>query len=192
MSGWRKFSLLVVALFALSAVGVASASAAEFTASEAGEVTGQQSGDYTFAFSSSGSVTCLKAHTTGTTATAGTHEDVDVVYSECTINVPLLGTQLVSAFTADYNLLASGSLEILNEFEVTVPVLSCSTKVTKGQTVGTVSYANVKGNTELEEKSVVTGIHSTSTGLCPSGTSGTLAGTSIVHRVGGGSVSFDS
>jgi hypothetical protein len=188
----KKFAVLAVAVFAVSVVGVASASAAQFTASAAGSIEGAANGNQVFTNGSLGTVTCTAAKTTGSAATAATAQKVNVEYTGCTAAIPLIGNKPVNTIKAEYNLLASGSVEILNEIEITVPALSCTTKVTKGQTVGSVAYSNIASNTQIEEKSTVTGIHSTSTGLCPSGTSGTYTGNNIVHRVGGGTVSFDA
>jgi hypothetical protein len=187
----KKFGVLAVAVFALSVVGVASASAAEFTASQTGPITGVQTSPQEF--TASGSflpVVCTTAHTTGEAKfTAAANQEVHVLYSNCTVQ--LFGSQKVNNITAEYNLLASGKVEILNNIKIEVPLLGCTTTVAAGQTVGTVSYKTV--GTGVEETSNVSGIHSTGTGLCPSGTNGTYKGSNLVNSlVSGATLSFDS
>jgi hypothetical protein len=192
----KKFAVLAVAVFAVSVVGVANASAAPtFTASATGSLLGAQTTNQEFTSGSSfAPVICKKAKTTGTIlSTAATNQKVTVVYSECSVNI--LGSREVKNITAEYNLLASGNVEILNNIKIEVPALSCATTVTSGQTVGSVSYAT--SGTGIQQASAVTGIHSTATGLCPSGTTGTYTGSNLVHRVNAlgeveGTLSFDS
>jgi hypothetical protein len=191
----KKFAALAVAVFAVSVVGVASASAAEFTASAKGELVGAQTTPQEF--TASGSflpVVCTKASTTGKVESTGAlNQKVKVVYSECTVNI--LGSHAVNPITAEYNLLASGTVEILNNIKIEVPLLGCTTTVTAGQTVGTVTYGT--SGTGILEASNVSGIHSTSSGLCPNGTTGTYKGSNLVHRINPetkkeeGTLSFD-
>jgi hypothetical protein len=109
--------------------------------------------------------------------------------------VNILGSHGVFNISAEYNRLASGNVELLNNIIIVVPLLGCTTTVTAGQTVGTVSYATF--GTGILETSNVSGIRSTSTGLCPNGTTGTYKGSNLLHRIDPvtkveeGSLSFD-
>lgn len=194
----KKFGVLMVAVFALSVVGVASASAAEFTASSApAELEGTQTSSQVFTTAASGKekVTCTKAHTTGTVASKGAaSQEVTVAYTGCTAEgVPLFGTAPAKITTAKYNLLAGGGVEIKNTLTISVeaPLFPCTITVAP-QSLTNVTYDAKNSETELEETSAVTGIHSTSTGACPSGTTGTYTGNNLVHLVGGGFLRWDA
>ena len=186
----KKFSVLAVVVFALSVVGVASASAATFTASGTGSLSGVQTTNQEFTASSSfNPVICKKAATTGSVIlTEAANQKVKVTYSECTVNLGIFGNATVEPIKAEYNLFASGQVEIENEIEIIVKGI-CTTKVTKGQKVGTVTYTPSGG--KIVEASNVSGIHSTSEGVCPSGTAGTYKGSNSVELVGG-TLGFDA
>jgi hypothetical protein len=182
-----------VAALALGLMTAAGASAAQFTFSATGTLEGTQTSNQVFtASSSSPAVVCEKAASTGTiTSTGGEMQEFTVNYSSCTI--PALSGAAVSNITATYDLHADGTVKIIGNIVISVPGLGCSTTVSE-QEVSSVSYDNVEvgGVKEVEETSAVTGIHSTSTGFCPSGTTGTYTGNNLVHRVGGGTISWDA
>jgi hypothetical protein len=194
----KKFGVLAIAVLALSVVGVANASAAsQFTASATGTLEGKAENNQVFtAASGSPAVVCTAAHTTGSIVSLATPtQEVTVVYSGCTI--PGLFNAPVDNITATYELHAgngpnTGTVTIVNNIVINATGLGCSTTVAAGQTVGTLNYTNINSNTEITQESNVTGLKSTSTGLCPSGTTGTYTGNNIVHRVGGGFVRWDS
>jgi hypothetical protein len=182
-----------VAALAFGLMTAAGASAAQFTFSAAGTLEGTQTNNQVFtASSSSPAVVCEKAAETGTiTSTEGETQEFTVTYSSC--RIPALSGATVSNITATYDLDANGTVKITGNIVISVPSLGCSTTVSE-QEVSSVSYDNVEvaGVKEIEQTSTVTGIHSTSTGFCPSGTTGTYTGNNIVHRVGGGTISWDA
>lgn len=188
----RAGSLALCAMGAvLCAAPGAAASAAQFTYSETGKLVGDQTSNQIFTPAAGGpSVVCQTAHTAGAIeATAAETQAVTVEYSMCTI--PALFGAAVDSFTATYELRADGTVAIPDAIVLSVTAEGCSTTVTAGQTVGSVGYTNVNGNTELTAKAEVSGIHSTSTGLCPGGTNGSLVGNSVIKRSGGGFVRLD-
>jgi hypothetical protein len=185
----KKFAVLAVAVFAVSVVGVASASAAQFTASEIGELSGTQTTNQVFTATSGGpEIVCKAAKTTGSvTAKSAEVQEVTVNYTSCSI--PLLFGAEVSPIKATYDLHSNGKVNITGTITIAVPALGCSTIVSE-QEVGSVSF--VTSGSGILQSSAVTGIHSTSTGLCPSGTTGTYTGSNLVTRVGGGTLAFDA
>jgi hypothetical protein len=177
----KMLGVTCVAALALSAMATAGASAAQFTWSSTGQITGTTTSIHVFNLGG-GSVTCNKAHTHGTiTKTAATEQHVTVTYSDCIAHTPL-GTAAATVTPATYNLTATGEVHVLNTFVIHIPAFGCTTNVGP-QTRGTVSYHNKAGKVELT--SSVTGVVSTSTFPCPSGTAGTYTGNSLLERVGG-------
>jgi hypothetical protein len=170
---------LVAALYA--GVVAPGASAARFTGSGPGSFEGAQTSSQVFTGSAGGpNVTCTKARTTGTVvAFEAETQEITVEYSACTAH--LLLTTPASVSKATYVLNANGSVQIKEAITITVPALGCTTTVGP-QTVSSISYDNGLG---LEVTSNVTGIHSTSTGLCPSGTTGTFTGNNLIAGTGG-------
>jgi hypothetical protein len=191
----KRFAKIVavtcVAAFALAAVSVAGASAApKFTASAIGTLSGTQSGNQVFTATGSEAITCKKAHTTGSViATESAEQEVTVEYSECTA-ATFLGNISSTVSNATYNLTANGTVHILNTITIHVGgIANCNIVVGPQTPTGSVSYANSSG--KISQSSAVTGIVSTSTGLCPHGSTGTYSGSNLVERVGGGTLSWD-
>jgi hypothetical protein len=183
----KRLGVTCVAALALAAMTAAGASAATFTASATGQLTGTQTSSQVFTFGSGG-ITCLKAHTTGSiVSTAAESQEVTTNYSECSSNFWGFSTT-VSAGT--YLLTAGGGVHILNTITFSVPALGCSTTVSP-QSLGSASYTNVVGG-RIEQHNSVAGLKSSSTGACSSGTAGTLTGTNLFERVGGGTLSWDA
>jgi hypothetical protein len=194
MSILKKFGVLAVAVFAISVVAVASASAApKFTASATGTLAGTQTSNQVFTASSGGTeVVCKEAATSGEiTETEATSQMVTVTYENC--HIPSLFNASVNMITATYDLHANGTVKITGTIKLEVPSLGCTTTVSE-QEVGTATYdtASPVPAGDIEQTSAITGIHSTSTGLCPSGTTGTYTGNNLVHRVGGGTLGWDA
>jgi hypothetical protein len=179
-----------VAALALAAMTAAGASAAQFTASATGTLTGNQTGTQVFTASAGGTkITCTKAHTTGTiVSTAAASQHVTVAYSGCTVDTIFNPSATVTPAT--YLLFADGTVEIVSPIVIHVPILGCTTTVEGKQKVGKASYDNEGG--KIKQTSAVTGIKSTSTGACPSGTTGEYSGTNLVERVGGGTLTWDA
>jgi hypothetical protein len=187
MKRFAKTLGVTCAALALSAITAAGASA-HFTASATGLLTGVATSVQVFKPSASGSqsVTCNKAHTTGTiTFTAASSLHVTVAYSECTAHTAI-GTFAANVSSATYNLTTNGEIHILNTITINIPALGCKTSVGP-QTVSGVSYHNKTGR--IEKTNSITGIASTSDGLCPSGTTGTFTGSGLIERISGGTLS---
>jgi hypothetical protein len=190
MRTMKKFGVLAVAVFALSVIGVANASAAQFTASATGELAGEALETQVFT-TNGGTVECTTAATTGSiVATASTEQEVTVNYSGC----KAFGIANVDISPATYLFTANGEVHIKEAVTITVTktLLSGECTVTvPAQTVGTVDFATNGNNIKVTP--TVTGIKYTSSGA-PCGTSGengTYTGPNEVHRVGGGTLSFD-
>jgi hypothetical protein len=186
----KKFALLAVAVFALSAVGVASASAAEFTASATGNIQGKALENQVFV-TNGGEVVCSTASTKGKiVATASKEQEANVTYSGC----KAFGIAEVHISEAKYLFTSSGQVHIKNTITITPTLFgfsACTTTVGP-QTVGTVGFAN-SGTSNVKVTPNVTGITYTSTGgACgSSGSNGTYKGANEVNREGGGTVRFD-
>ncbi len=187
----KKFGVLLAAVFALSAIAVGTASA-EFTWSAAGSLVGAAEETQVLTLNG-GTVQCLEANSEGPLE-ATQQEDIHVTvhYRTC----KAFGIVTVHIFTATYTFTTDGIVHIMEPITITVTKTlftgHCTITVPK-QTVGTVDYVNINGNTEVTFNPTVTGIDYTSTGgVCgTSGTNGTYTGASIVKRVGGGSFSVD-
>jgi hypothetical protein len=178
-----SMAILITAFTAVSATGAA---AAEFTFSAKGELGSTQTTEQVFTLSPVFSpVVCGEAQGTGKIESlSGLNQKLSILYSDCDVNI--IGNQEVKKFTVEYNLLASNEVEILNNAKMEVPFLGCTTTVTAGQTVGPITYKNE--GTGLLFSNSLSGIRSTSTGLCPNGgpgagTAGTLFGSSVLHRI---------
>ena len=190
----KMFAVTCVAALALAVVSAAGAQAApKFTASATGELTGTQTSNQVFTTSSGGSenVTCKKAMTSGNvTSTEATSQVVAVEYSECTANTSF-GAISATVSKAEYELFASGGTKVLNTITIHIGgIANCNITVGPQTPTGSVSYTNSSG--KISESSAVTGITSTSSGLCPHGTTGTYTGSNLVERVGGGTLTWDS
>jgi hypothetical protein len=184
----KKFSVLAIAVFAISVVGVASASASQFTASANGELSGKALTNQVFV-TNGGTVTCTGAATTGTVvAPSAAKQEVTVKYSGCTA----FGFASVEISPATYEFTATGGgVAILNTITIKIPLAGCSVSVGP-QSVGSTSFSNPTTST-IKEVSSVSKIKYTSTGgLCgTSGENGTYTGNSELSRVGGGTVQYD-
>jgi hypothetical protein len=191
MQNFKKFGVLVIAVFALSAIGAASASAATFTASATGSLSGKATATQEFGINA-GTVRCGTALSSGTiVSTASPEQHVSVTYSSCTAFagfIPVHNIEATYVFTAD------GKVHIKNQITITVtaPFGTCHVTVPGGQTVSSVTYANLAGG-KMSVTPNITGItYSTTGGTCGSGgTNGTYKGANEVERVGGGSISWD-
>jgi hypothetical protein len=194
----KMFAVTCVAACALAVVSAAGASAApKFTASATGTLSGTQTNNQVFkvAAAKSEAVTCTSAATSGTIAAKETAEqEVTVHYTGCTAVIPIFGTVSATVTDATYNLTANGTVHILNTITIHVSGANCNIVVGPQTPTGTVTYDNGTGANagKIEETSAVTGIVSTSTGLCPNGTTGTYSGNNLVSRVGGGTLAWDS
>jgi hypothetical protein len=189
MRGFRnRLAVMCVAVLAIGMLLAVDASASQFTWSEVGTLSGTQTTNQVFTASSGGpEVVCKAAATSGElTSKAFEAQEVTVNYSSCSI--PALFGAAVSNFKAAYNLHANGKVNITGTITIAAPALGCTTIVSE-QEVGNVSFAT--SGSGILQSSAVTGIHSTSTGLCPSGTTGTYTGSNLWTRVGGGTISFD-
>ena len=186
----KVLTVTCVAALALAAVSAAGASAAQFTASETGTLEGTQESNQVFTPKPGGTpVTCTTAHTTGTIVSkeAATQE-VTVEYGNCTA----FGfTAKVSP--AKYRFEASGTVDILNEIKIEVPLAGCTNTVksAENQNLEMVAYTNIAGG-EVTENSTVSKITSSGPGACAGSTEGTYTGNSKLKRVGGGTLSVDT
>jgi hypothetical protein len=190
MRSMRKFGAFVVAIFALSVIGVTNASAAQFTFSETGELAGEALEPPKFGFNG-GTVECSTVDTSGNIESKDFSElELTAHYSGC----KAFGIANVDISPATYLFTANGEVHIKEAVTITVTktVLSGECAITlPAQTVGTVDFATSGNN--LKMTPTFTGIKYTSSGA-PCGTSGengTYTGPSEIHRVGGGTVSFD-
>ena len=193
MPSLKKFGVLALAIFALSAIGVANASAAPtFTASATGSISGKATETQEFTINA-GTVRCSTATTSGTiTSTASTDQHAHVTYSGCTA---FAGFVPVHNITATYTFTANGKVHIVGNITITITApfgATCTVTVPGGQEVGTVTYTNKGSNLVVTPN--VTGItYKTSGGFCGAeGKNGTYKGANEVSRVGGGSVSWDA
>jgi len=181
------------AALALAAASAAGAQAApKFTTSSTGELTGTQTSSQVLTISAGASenVTCKKAMMSGESeSTEYTAQKFAVEYSECTANTAF-GAIGATVSKAEYELAASGVTKVLNTITFHVGgIANCNITVGPQTPTGSVSYTNRSG--KLEVTSALTGIVSTSTGLCPHGSTGTYTGSDLVERVGGGTIAWD-
>jgi hypothetical protein len=181
----KMLAVTSVAALALTAMAAAGASAATFTASATGSLTAIDTTDHQFT-TGTGTVTCKKAHTTGTiVSTAAASQHVTVAYSECTAyGFP------ATVSNATYELYAGGTVDVENTITVTVPFLGCKLTVEAQKGLKSASYTNKSG--KLEQHSAVTGIVSKGEGSCGGGSNGAYHGSSLVERVGGGTLTWDA
>jgi hypothetical protein len=196
----KRFSKIVtvtcVAALALAAVSASGAqAAARFTASATGSLSGAQTNNQVFKTSATGSenVTCTTATTTGTIiSTEATAQEVEVSYGSCSALIPGGSTVPATVSKAIYNLKANGEVEIKSTITITVKggLISCTIVVAPQTPTGGVTYDSSAG--KIEETSAVTGIVSSHTSVCPSGSTGTYSGNNLVQRVGGGTLAWDA
>ncbi|HEX6152130.1 MAG TPA: hypothetical protein VFZ19_01285 [Solirubrobacterales bacterium] len=181
----KMLAVTCVAALALTAMAAAGASAATFTASATGTLTAAQTTTHQFT-TGSGTVSCKKAHTEGTiTSTAAASQHVTVKYSECTAyGFP------ATVSSATYELYAGGTVDVENTITVSVPFLGCKLTVSPQNGLGSASYTNKSG--KIEQHTAVTGIVSKGEGSCGGGTNGAYHGSSLVERVGGGTLEWDA
>ncbi len=190
----KMLAVTCVAALALAAVSAAGAQAApKFTASATGSLSGTQTSNQVFTTSAGASenVTCKKAATSGSIiSTEAVEQKVKVAYSECTAATSF-GNVSAEVTAAEYNLTANGTVHILSTIVIHVGGLfPCSISVAPQTPTGSVSYASSSG--KIQQNSAVTGIVSTSSGLCPHGSTGTYTGGNLVSRVGGGTLAWDA
>jgi len=173
-----------LAASALAATMAAGALGAAFTYSATGPLTGTATGNQVFTPGGGGSVTCKKAHTSGTIISfGGVSQHFTVSYSECTaFGFP------ATVSNATYELYATGTVDVENT--ITISVFGCTTTVKPQKGLKAVSYTNKAG--KIEQHSNVSGIVSTASGFpCTGGVNGTFTGSNLVERVGGGTLTYD-
>lgn len=182
----KSLAAACVTALALAAMAAASASASVFTVSETGEFVGSQTSNQVYTPGSFGSVTCKKAHLTGVIVSVSFETlEVTVNYSECT------GFGFPAEFsTAKYRLHANGELDIVNTITIKVPSLGCVNTIGPQSGLKSISYTNSSG--KLGVSFSVTGIVSSGSGTCAGGNNGTLTGSFLVERVGGGTLAWDA
>jgi hypothetical protein len=185
----KKLGVLATVIWALGAIGAANASA-EFTYSATGELHGDALENQVYN-TGSGEIICSGATTTGTIASTNTAAlHLTVQYSGCKV----FGLTNVEITKATFLFTTDGTVHLLQPVGFTVAktlfTKHCTFTISE-QTVGTTDYVNNGNNLILEP--TITGIHSVGTGGPCGGTSstGTFGSRSEIHRVGGGSVSFD-
>jgi hypothetical protein len=186
----KMFMVTCVAALALAAVASGASAATTFTASATGEVTSKSTTTQTFTIGGANVVKCTSAHGVGTIkSVATTEQHMTVTYSGCSATFFGFPAGTVDIDPVTYLFTANGTTHIKNEPAIKATGLGCETKVTAGQSVGTVTYSNEAG--KIKAVANVTGIKSTSPNGCPTGTSGTYSGTNVSERVGGGTLSVD-
>jgi hypothetical protein len=187
----KKFGVLAVAIFALSAIGVASASAAQFTASATGTAAAKQLENQVFT-TNGGEVVC-----TGLTGTGPIKNTTDV---EIHMTINYTGCKAFSIATvhisaATYTFTADGTVHVVNPITITPTIfgVSACTTTVPAQTLTGIGYSNPSSST-VKVTPTVNGITYTTTGgVCgASGSNGTYRGAAEASRVGGGTIQFDS
>ncbi len=187
----KTLAMACVAALALAAVSAAGAQAERFTASHTGTLAGTQTTNQVLTFTAGGeqNVACEKASTTGSiTATEAVEQEVTLAFSNC-IAATNIGSIATTFSNATLNLTANGKVHILNTITIHVGGLAnCNIFVAPQTPTGSVSYSSVGG--QVEAHYALTGIVSTSTGICPHGSTGTFTGTSLMG-LGGGIFAWD-
>jgi hypothetical protein len=187
----KMLAVTSVAALALTAMAAAGASAATFTASKTGSLTATNTTSHVFT-TGTGTVSCKKAHTTGTIiSTAATQQHVTVKYSECTAyGFP------ATVSDGTYELYASGAVDIENTITVSVPFLGCKLTVSPQKGLQKAEYTHKAEGLPVGKilmHSKVTGIVSTGEGSCTGGNNGAYHGTSLVeHATAGETVGYDT
>jgi len=182
----KKFGVLGVVIFALSAISVANASAAQFTASATGSLVGKQLETQVFTFNG-GQLKCSTAETAGPISkTADTQLHMTVSLKVCLFN----GFLTVHVSPITFTITSNFKFHLDNTITINVTGGGCSLSLAP-QTVGSVGFAN--NGSKMRMVPNVSGITYTATGgICgSSGTNGTYTGANEYERVGGGSLSFD-
>jgi hypothetical protein len=198
MQQFRKLSLSLVALAALAAVffvASASASSPRFELSAIGTFSGQQTSDQVFTFTSGSkpaTFTCKEAkyQLSWTTFEFSEMGPGEFAYSNCSSNTPF-GKFNATVSNAQYTLMASGAVKLLNTITLHIGgIANCNVIVEPQTHAGAVSYTNKSG--KIEPSMAVTGMTYTGVGLCASisGTNGAFGGSSLIERVGGGTISW--
>jgi hypothetical protein len=187
MTRFKKFGVLAVVVFALSAIGPASALASQFTASATGSLAGKALESQVLT-TNGGTVICNNAQTTGTITSIATYEQhVKVDYSLCAIFG--FGGHISPA---TFLFTSGGAVHLKNTVTITPTFFGSSlcTTTIPPQVMSSVSYSN-NGNNLIVQPNV-TGIKYTTEGVfCgASGSNGTYEGRNEINRVGGGSVSY--
>ena len=190
MRSMKKFGVLAVVAFALSAIGVANASAAQFTASATGSITGKALATQVFT-TNGGTTECSTAATSGTIEkTADTKQHVTVKYSGCTA----FGFATVDISDATYLFTSNGTAHIQNTIKIQPTLFGgvlCTVTV-KPQSVNTVDFENSGANNVKVTPTVAGIVYESTGGICGSGgANGTYTGANEVSRVGGGTLRFD-
>jgi hypothetical protein len=189
MGTMKSFSVVAIALFALSAIGVANASASTFTYSAPGELTGHALETQKFV-TNGGTIECSEAPSSGLIeSTEAIELHVSIEYKQC----KAFGFPVDVTAKATFRYTANGKMHFTASlvFTVTGGIFGECTITIGEQEVGALTYTNNSGKLKVTPN--VTGIAYTSTGgLCgSSGTNGTYTGASEIERVGGGSISWD-
>jgi hypothetical protein len=180
----QMLGVTCVAALAVAAMTAAGASAATFTYSATGTLRGAATTNQVFK-TGSGQVTCKKAHTSGMiVATEASSQHVTVEYSEC-----VAFGFLASVSAATYELDAFGVTDIENTITISVPSLGCGLKIEPQKGLGWASYTNKSG--KIEQHSAISGMVSTGSGACTGTKWGPFTGSSLIERVGGGTISWD-
>ena len=191
MSSLKKVGALGLVVCALGAIGAANASAETFTASATGSLTGRASLSQVFK-TNGGYIECTSAAVSGVIeSTAATSQHVTVKYSGC----KAFGFSTVHIPPATYLLTANGGLHIKNTITVTPTFFGSSIcTVTFGPQASSFVFVDNEAGGYLRESFRLLFLSYTSTGgpCGASGNNGTYEGDLEVHRVGGGSLYFDS
>jgi hypothetical protein len=178
----KQWSLVLVAVFALSAVAVSSASAAaKFLANPAGALSGKTLGKQTFN-TAAGNVVCNNLKTLNTSAVASAEtQKATIDYENCTA----FGLGAVVT-PVSYVFHANGTVDLIGHVTITAP--SCVVLVFPKNGLSTISYRNLQGAVSIAGN--VTGILSEGTGVACKYTEegkGTYVGTADVWLTSGGS-----
>jgi hypothetical protein len=168
----RILGILGTIAFAFSLVAAANASAAHFQTNETGTVKGKALNTQTFTFSG-GTAKCTTATTSGSVSEDGPAElKVSVAYSGCTA----FGKE-ATVSTAELDLHASGTVDVLNT--ITVTVSGCTVKIGSQSGLKSVSYEDQESGKLIEKESLSNISYTSSGGICgSSGSTGSFSGNS--------------
>lgn len=178
-----------IAALALAAVA-SGASAASFTYSATGEVTSRATSTQTLTVGGANVIKCTSAHgSSKLTSIPQTELEFTLAYSGCSATFFGFPAGAIDISPATYNFTANGEVHLLAPLSFKATGLGCETVFGK-QTLKSVSYTNEAGKIKVAFNA--TGLVSTSPNGCPTGTSGSITGSNLWERVGGGTLAWDA
>jgi hypothetical protein len=183
---------LTIAAMAVTAVSAASASASQFLVSATGEFAATQTTNQVFTFNN-GSVTCTQASSDGliTNSSFTYIENVHTKFSGCSGRLYGFSTP-VEVSQAEFTLRANGEADLKKAFTLNLKGLGCTVTFLPKTGLTAVTYSNQSSRMEAASALTAMPYQFSSSGCGSAASNGTLTGSSLWERVGGGSIQWQA